>query len=107
MSPVLSFQQRAARVLAADEVPPLPALDALITDGCAEALQIETRIARLTRRREASLNGVDDPGKAREVVELGDELTALEERLNDVQDAVAALMRRRSRQRLSDFMARR
>jgi hypothetical protein len=102
---VLAFQRRAARVLASDEPPELAALDALITDGCAEALQIEMEIRRLARWRDDLLRQLDRPDGARAVVEIGERLGELEERLLGVQDAIRALMRRRSRQRLSEFMS--
>ncbi len=102
---VLAFQRRAARLLASDEPPALAMLDALITDGCAEALHVETEMRRLARRREELLRSLDEPDGARAVMEIGEELTVLEERLVDVRDAVGALMRRRSRQRLADFLS--
>lgn len=104
---VVSFQQRAARLLASDEAPTLDVLYRLITDGCAEALNLETEMSRLTRRREAAMLELDRPDRAREVVELSERQQALEERLDAIQDAVGGLMRRRSRLRLTNFLAER
>lgn len=106
MSPsVLAFHQRAATLLAADERPPLGTLDALITDGCAEALTVETEIRRVRRAREESMRELERPEHARAVLALGDELAALEDRLETTREAVSSLMRQRSRQRLREFVA--
>ena len=106
-SRVLAFEQRAARLLESDEPPKVEALDALITDGCAEALNLETEMRRLARRREALLAEVGDPATDREVVELGERHAAVRERWMRVQDGVVALMRRRARVRLGTFLAER
>ena len=103
---VLSFHQRATRLLASDDPAGLDVLDVLITDGCAEALTAETEITRLRRQREAMLAQLNGDG-AREALEMGERLELLEDRLDDVRDAISALMRRRSRQRLADFMSER
>lgn len=102
---VLSFQRRAARVLASDQAPALEVLDELITDGCAEALALETEMRRLERRREAAIADVDDRASAHLAVRLGHERDEVGERLDAVHDAVRALMGRRSRLRLRAFLA--
>ena len=103
--PVLAFHQRAARLLDSDEAPALEDLDALIADGCAEALNVETEVRRVRRTREESMHELDRSEHARAVLALGDELATLEDRLETIREAVSTLMRRRSRRRLSDFLA--
>jgi len=104
---VLAFEHRAERLLCSDKPPSLETLDALITDGCAEALNLETEMRRIVRRREALMTGVDDPTAAREVMELGERHAALGQRWDAVQDATGTLMRRRSRLRLRTFVGER
>jgi hypothetical protein len=100
------FQNRAARLLAADPLPPLDSLDRVITDGCAEVLTLETELRRVDRRRDEALeraNGSVDTARA--VVELGNLRHDLEERLEKLQHAVRELMDRRSRLHLHDSAA--
>ena len=106
MSPVLpDFERRVRDALSADPVLLRP-LEDLITDGCANALQLETELARLERRRDELLpRAGTENGAAREAVDLAGRIEEVEEDLDLVRGLIGELMNLRGRLRLRSFLA--
>jgi hypothetical protein len=106
MTPVLpDFERRVRDALAAEPVV-LPPLEDLITDGCANALQLETELARLERRRERllTLAGVQDEA-AHDALDVAARMEEVEHDLDVVRGLVGELMSLRARTRLRSFLA--
>ena len=106
MSPIRPDFERRVRDALATEPVLLRPLEDLITDGCAHALQLETELARLDRRREELLprTGRED-GAAHEVVQLGGRIDERERDLERVRGLIGELMGLRARTRLRTFLA--
>ena len=103
---VLGFEQRALDLLAREEVPPLKAVDDLISEGSAEAVSLETKLLRIERQRAQALEkAATDPAEARRVVQLAEREEELRTHLDEVQSAIRDLMARRARLRLRAFLA--
>jgi len=99
------FERRVHDALTAEQ-PSLRPLEDLITDGCAAALHLETERARLDRRREALLDRMgQDPGAAREALELSERGREDQDDLDRVRELLRELMHLRARTRLRQFLA--
>jgi hypothetical protein len=106
MTPVLpDFDRRVRDALAAEPVVLRP-LEDLITDGCANALQLETELARLERRRERllALAGAQDEA-ARETLDVAARMEEVEQDLDRVRGLIGELMNLHARARLRSFLA--